>query len=145
MSILFIILISLLSCEGAKKMEENPSKDKIKSVLKDYVESADQRDLKLADKSMHKSFTQYLDFMGSGIGRSDRELYKQMLSSKKIGGEKRSFKIETIDIVDQIAFAKLVITSPTLIFYDYVTLMKDKNTDWSIVSITLTVCPNKKN
>lgn len=140
---LMLIVTTLLALlpsifTGGSNDEE---KKAIRNVIADYVKSGDHRSGELADKSMHSSFTQYLDFMGKGIGVSGRELYKQMLADKKIGGEKRSFSVEMLDIESNIAFAKVKIVSKTLVFYDYITLMKEKEKPWQIVSLTLTVKP----
>jgi hypothetical protein len=116
---------------------------KIKSVIEAFVKSGDKQSPSLAKESMHQTFTQYLDFMGKGIGQSDLKLYLQMIESKKIGGEEREYAIEHLDVAGSIAFAKVVITSKTLVFTDYVTLMKDATTDWKIVSITMAVTPVK--
>lgn len=135
-----ILLLSLISFYTADPNEKNLLSDQseIKKVIQLFIESGDERNIEKSDQSLHKDFSQYLDFMGKGISRSTKADYEAMLKAGKIGGEKRSYTVNSIDVNSTIAYAKVTVESKSLRFHDILSLMKEQG-KWKIVSLSLRV------
>jgi hypothetical protein len=131
------ILMSLFSIVIVNN-DLKDDKKAIKSIIIDIVKSAENRDASRVEKSYHKDYSQYLDFMGAGIGRSTKLEYQEALKMKKIGGDALDYKIISMDIDKSIAFANVTITSETIDFYNFLTFMKE-NGSWYLVQRTLRV------
>ena len=137
---LFTLLVGFIFTESHFESD----KKMIQSIIIDIVKSAEDRDPSRVEGSFHKDYSQYLDFMGKGIGRSTKKQYQEALRFKKIGGEPLDYEIKEIQINKDIAFANVQIESKTISFFNYLTFMKE-NRKWLLVQRTLRVEMKAKN
>ena len=120
--------------------DDRTDQDAIRKTLSNYVLSGDLRDAELAGKALHPRAVQFFH-TGEGVRAVDRDQYQALLTKGEIGGQNRQFEVPNLELYRNTALARLVITSDTMIFSNYVTLMKEGGA-WKIVSVTIPLSPN---
>lgn len=104
----------------------------MEQVIKNYAIGADTGNAKLIEKSFHEKF-QVVASTKDGVRTIDKKTYLSLISSGKIGGNKRVLKILNAENDGIIGTAKLTLTGEKAVFHDHLTLLKVNGT-WSIVS-----------
>ena len=104
----------------------------IKDIIAKFVRAGDSRSIKIFEKILHQ---QYRIIISSAketkiIHRND---YLDLIKNKKIGGEKRTFKIESLNMSENTASAIVIIESSKSIFRDHLQFIKDRY-QWRLIN-----------
>lgn len=109
----------------------------IATIIQDYTQGADTRDVKRVASALHPTSVQYVK-PPQGLLTLDRDEYLKLLESGKIGGEDRTLDIRAIDVAGgNVAMATVEIEG-AMRFLQYISLVKTEN-GWQIVSILTSV------
>lgn len=101
------------------------------TVLK-YALSADNRDVEALNQVFHENFRVNV-LTDEGMMSLDKVQYLESIKAGKIGGVEREVKIQSIEDDEIVGFVKLTLESNKVIFYDNITLVKEKK-QWQIIS-----------
>ncbi|KAA3602848.1 MAG: hypothetical protein DWQ06_06665 [Calditrichaeota bacterium] len=133
LSILTILLTNVFA-------SEKEDREAIRQTISYFVQSGDTQSSKLGKKSLHEDCKQII--LGN-IGETEKgfmemptSVYLKMLDEKKIGGDKRTFEISSLEVSNQTASAKVKIYSEKHTFTDFISLAKFGN-EWKIIGILI--------
>lgn len=140
-SLAFAILISV------SIFANNPvnpvDKSEIETVIKDYVTSTDNKDVDELQKLFYdKAAFVCINKISDKVVECDKDTYLEKVKTGKLGGWTRNFVVENVDINDETAVAKVVITDKRLKQVEFISLAK-MDGHWQIVSRTYTLEVNK--
>ncbi len=136
---LFAVVFNISVFAGFNPVEAG----EIETVIKEYVSSTDAKNVRELDEIIYADasflcINKILNKVSSG----DKEEFLEQVKSGKIGGWKRDCKIESIDMNDNTAVAKVIITDSKLKQVEYLLFAKVEG-EWKIVSRTYTIELNK--
>lgn len=131
-----IILIYCFAITVTSAPVSNSSKQQVEATIQNFVTGGDERNIAILEAVLHPDFRVTINrFMGNdGITVITRESYLSMITSGKIGGEKRSIKIISIDVQDHIAVAKVILMSATLKLTNNLQFIKDSKGNWLLIN-----------
>lgn len=133
---LCLLAVYLWGCGGTSQHQKA-----IVEAIQKFSKGADTRDVQKIQRVLHEKSHQY--FLAKGnLMNITQKAYLALLKEKKIGGEERALKIESIDVTGTIASAKVTMVSNKLRFDNYMTLMRI-GARWKIVSNVLKLTPRK--
>lgn len=132
-------VLMLLSCFSALTIiSSTPTSDQeaIKKAVKTFATAADQQDVEAMDAILHPEYRAVLNqlFGSKQVTLLDKASYLAMLKAKKIGGDKRSIAIQTVDINDLNAMVKVQLKGAKATFTTYLLLAKGSDQMWRIIS-----------
>ena len=135
-----LLSVAALLCFSVLQAGEKAEKKAIKKTIEDYLVGIDHHDVEKVKKTMHAQHIHFVT-IGDQLRAIDRPTYLGLLEQKKIGGQQRTHKYESIDVTaGDTASAKVKSSTDKGTFVQYLTLMKvDEN--WQIVSIGTKVVP----
>lgn len=121
-NLLFLVPISVLSLLAFTPSEVNS----IRGVVEAYAKAGDEQDVEAIEKVMHEGFRVVWNDPGKNtvslISKAD---YVKLLGAKKIGGDKRTIIIESIDISEGInASVRLMLDGEKGDFWNLLSLVK---------------------
>ncbi len=98
-----------------------------------FVQGADQRDLKKIDAALHNHFRVMIHSSNEEVQIIDKAQYLSLIKEEKIGGTPRTFSVEQIDVYGaKTAKIKAKLSSGEMNFHSYYSLIK-VNGNWKIV------------
>jgi hypothetical protein len=111
-------------------------KEAISMLISNFSAAVDARDAKALEPLLHEHFRVVANRFPTDDKTTvlTRAAYLSLLLDGKIGGEKRTVKIESLDINNHIAAAKIVFESDKATFTTYQNFILNANNVWQIVS-----------
>jgi hypothetical protein len=111
-------------------------KEAISMLISNFSAAVDARDAKALEPLLHEHFRVEANRFPTDDKTTvlTRAAYLSLLLDGKIGGEKRTVKIESLDINNHIAAAKIVFESDKATFTTYQNFILNANNVWQIVS-----------
>lgn len=139
-SIISFVSVILFSVAIFANGPVNPvDKAEIENVIKDYVTSTDNKKVDELDNLFYdKAAFVCVNKISNKVIECDKETYLDQVKSGKLGGWSRDYSIESVDMHEETAVAKVVITDKRLKQVEYVSLAKIDG-QWKIVSRTYTL------
>lgn len=112
------------------------SREQVVAAINNFVNGGDERNTILLESVLHPDFRVTINrFMGKeNVTVITREAYLSMMAEGKIGGEKRTIKILSIDVQDHQAVAKVILTSSTMKFTSNLQFVKDSKGKWLLIN-----------
>ena len=109
-------------------------KNEVIQALKKFIDSADSADISLLDESMHPQFTNVQNgyFGQPGVRVIDKESYLDHVTTGKFGGEPREMEILTLEILDDLAVARVNLDSSVLSFQSFISLVLEEG-KWLVI------------
>lgn len=106
------------------------------SVVEQFMQNADAQNVQAMEKLLHSDYRAVLNqlFGSDAVSLLDKSTYLKLLESKKIGGDKRSLTVHTLDVQGNNAMVKARFAGQKATFVSYLLLVKDKGGKWLIVS-----------
>jgi len=136
LSYLPVVIASIVLCGCRQEKQEIVA---IRRVIQAYNKGGDTQNIKLAKRSLYPDSQHYYvdDRTGKLIVLSTRK-YWQWLERKEIGGLARKLVIHTIDVMDNLALARVTMENQQKRGDNYLALMKI-NSQWKIMNNILEV------
>ena len=109
--------------------------ESIEAAVKAFVQGGDTSDASLLEKVLHRDFQNIQDgfFEQKGIYVFSKEQYIELVRTRKFGGKPRSIQFVTIEQMDNIAMAKVVLESRDLRFFSSITCVYNTGA-WEVIS-----------
>ncbi|MCG8576931.1 MAG: nuclear transport factor 2 family protein [Flavobacteriales bacterium] len=116
--------------------EDKKEIKKIEETIQEFVATADAQDADKMNEILDPNFSSVANqlFGSETTSITSRDTYIQMLRDKKIGGDKRTVEVLSVDVNGNNAYAKAIFDGSKLKFTTYIFLAKDKNGIWRIVT-----------
>lgn len=114
----------------------NKAKEEISTLVTNFSSAVEKRDTLLLDPLLNENFRVVALRFPTPDKTTvlSKEKYISLLSAGKIGGEKRTVEILSLDINEYIAFSKVKFESDKTIFINYQMYLLNANNTWQIVS-----------
>ena len=115
----------------------------VETAVRSFVQAGDERDVQQLDAVLHEGYRVILHqaFGNPGTEFWDKATYVDMIKSEKIGGEPRDLTFTRIDVMDNLATAKVLLRSSKLEFESNFTLVRNQDGAWQIISDMAKVTP----
>ncbi|NLT51171.1 MAG: nuclear transport factor 2 family protein [Ignavibacteria bacterium] len=132
---LFAVIFNISAFAGFNPVDAG----EIETVIKEYVGNTDTKNAKGLEAIIYDDASIVcVNKITNKVISSDKDIFIDQVKSGKIGGWKRDYKIESIDINDETAMAKITITDSKLKQTEYLSFAKVEG-EWKIVSRTYTI------
>ncbi|HEX2865587.1 MAG TPA: nuclear transport factor 2 family protein [Ignavibacteriales bacterium] len=132
-----LVFVSVLCLSLAVKAAQ-PGEDEVRQAVSSFVKATDTRNVSnLQELLAPKASFSTLNKINNSFTQVAAEDYINSVKAGKIGGWERNLTINSVDINDNLAMAKLELTDARLKQVEFVTLMK-VNGSWKIVNSALT-------
>jgi len=132
-----IILIGLIglfisTTSHAQKTEEKA----VRHVIIAFSEAGDNNDSKKLSAYLDDNYRIVMNrlFGSEEVSIMSKSVYLEKIRAKEFGGDKRTVTIENLIINGASAVAKVVFKGEKMTFISLITLIKDKNGKWKLVS-----------
>ncbi len=111
-------------------------KQQVTNVVNAFVKNADNQDSTAMNALLHKEYRAIVHrlFGNDATSLMDKATYLEMLGAKKIGGVKRTVKINHLAIHENMASVNATFSSDKSIFTTYLLLVKSADDQWTIIS-----------
>lgn len=131
--ILTMLTMTLITTTG---IAGNSEKDEVITTITHFATAADNSDVSALSEVLDENFRVVMNqLMGSDkVVVVNRETYLQMISSGKLGGDKREVKINNIDINGKNAVANVIFKGSKFTINSYLLLVKDATGKWLVVN-----------
>lgn len=133
--ILFTALLTVLAIQSNAQNTNQMEKEKVESVLLQYIQAVDAGDENSAAGFLAPEFRVVLTKFPNATALKilDKEQYLCLIKEGKAGGKKRKAALLLTDIHKDAAFIKIKLESEELLFTNYYSLLKINN-NWVIVN-----------
>lgn len=112
--------------------ESDPVPNRIVMAIKAFVEAADSRDVAGIEAATHRGFRVAVVIgQKPNVALMDRETYLQLIRARKIGGDRRTVSIRSVELRGHLAVARVRLEGEKAIFEGDLTLLKDEGT-WKV-------------
>ena len=133
----YVIFLSLLGMIGIYNLQaQNADKSAISMVIEEFAKAGDENNIDKLEKCLDANnrvvMNQLLGF--SEVAVVPRSVYISKIKSKEWGGDKRSVRIENININSKTAMAKVIFKGSKMTFVSLMTLVKDADGNWKLMS-----------
>ncbi len=130
------ITLIMFSCNA-----QNNENESINNVLIEFSKSSDQNNVKKLENYLDENYRIILNraFGSEMVSIVSKESYLEKIESKEWGGDKREVKIENLQINGTTANAKVTFTGKKSTIISFITLVKNKDNEWKIVSDVPTI------
>ena len=133
---LILSLTMLLLLPVAYAMEPNNPADveAVKQVIQDYVKGTDSQNVNMLEKILYPqgNFFSY-NAITNKASQMTNDQFLERVKKRQVGGWERQLDINSVDINDNTAMAKIEVKDARLKQHGYLTLVKDDG-NWKIMS-----------
>ncbi len=126
-------LFAILFCCAVSSFAQGLEKDAVRVPLENYIKGHETGDAEYMKKAFHTEGNLIFIRDGKYSTRSFAEYIGGMSGKPAAYESKRKRAIESIDVAGKAAGSRRVLDYPTVIFVDYMTLLKI-NGEWKIVN-----------
>lgn len=132
---IFLVLTFALFAPCVAADDDN----EILEALRGYADATDRRDAEALEGRLHEKHRHFVLMRGQ-LRAFEREQYLQLLRDGKIGGQKRAFRLVSLDVTQgETAMAKVELTNDANFrFTHYFSLLKVSG-EWKIFDIWTSV------
>ncbi|WP_221418025.1 nuclear transport factor 2 family protein [Fulvivirga kasyanovii] len=111
-------------------------KENVENVVKQFVQGANQRLVEQVDSVLDDNFRAVVNraFGNDRLMLISKPVYLDMLSEGKLGGDNRTIEFLWTDITGNNALVKARLTGKATVFTTYISLVRNKENQWLIVS-----------
>lgn len=133
---LIIILISSLAWVQVSKSQPIMEKENVENVVKQFVQGADQRMVEQVGSVLDDNFRAVVNraFGNDQLMLIPKPVYLDMMRQGKVGGDSRTIEFLLTDITRNNALVKARLTGKATVFTTYISLVRNKENQWLIVS-----------
>lgn len=105
----------------------------VKNTIRDFLKGGDTNDTALLEKVLHTDYQNVQDgFFGeAGIFTIAKAEYKHLVETKRFGGSPRIVDFVSVEVLGNLAVAKVHLESAVLRFTSYIVAVQD-NGQWLI-------------
>ncbi|WMX14268.1 nuclear transport factor 2 family protein [Aureispira sp. CCB-E] len=131
-----LLLGTILCLSLTDNYGQSNSAKGIVDVVEMFAKSADQQNVTKMKKVLHKDFRALVNrmFGSKDLSVTDKETYLSLLEAKKIGGDDRAVRINSISIQGANAYVHATFVGKKLIFNTYLLLVEQEDGTWQIVN-----------
>ncbi|MBT1687512.1 nuclear transport factor 2 family protein [Dawidia soli] len=99
----------------------------VKNAVRDFLEGGDTNDAALLEKVIHTDYQNVQDgFFGEpGIFTFSKEEYKHLVETKRFGGSPRTVDFASLEVLGNLAVARVHLESAVLRFTSYIVAVRD--------------------
>lgn len=135
----FLLVFVSVLCLSFTLTAAQPGEDEVKQAVTSYEKAIDTKNVSNLQQLLatNASITT-LNKINNNFAQYAASDYISSVKSGKIGGWERNLTINSVDVNENLAIAKVELTDARLKQVEYVTLMK-VNGSWKIVNSALTV------
>ncbi|MEL6559208.1 MAG: nuclear transport factor 2 family protein [Bacteroidota bacterium] len=133
----YVIFLSLLGMIGISNLQaQNADKSAISKVIAEFAKAGDENNVDKLEKCLDANYRVVMNqlFGSSEVAVVPRSVYISKIKSKEWGGDKRIVEIENISVNSKTAMAKVVFKGSKMTFVSLMTLVKDANGNWKLMS-----------
>ena len=102
--------------------------------IEDFIKAGDDSDLQLLEKTLHRDYrnVQIGFFEKKGLFNFDKREYKALIQKGTFGGVPRKMEIKQMEVLENMAYARVSLQSDFLLFESLITLVKEQGVWWVI-------------
>lgn len=134
------ILLSLVALSGVFLLHTAAISPKgkdakmIEKTVERFVKAGDQQDVAALEALLHDSYRIiWNDTQAGEVKNLDRSTYLQLIGAKKFGGDKRTIRIDQLELNGEItATVQVYLDGEQADFHSFLSLVKDQG-DWKLV------------
>ena len=109
--------------------------NKIQTLIHTIVEAADTCQIAILQKYLHPEFRVVANRFGNNETQVlTKKRYLDLLKNSRIGREKRTIKIDEIDVQNHIAVAKATLTGSRTVFTSFYQFVKNPKGEWQLIN-----------
>lgn len=127
-------MLLLIPSTYAKKSNNPADVEAVKQVIQDYVKGTDSQNVDMLEKILYPSGN-YFSFntVTNKVSQMTNDEYLDRVKKKQTGGWERQLNINSVDVNDNTAMAKIEIQDARMKQHGYLTLVKEDG-KWKIMS-----------
>ena len=132
-----IILMSFIALFTATKISAQSTEEKkIKNTIINSTKAGDQSDSEKLALFLDDNFRIIMNqlFGSDKVSIIPKSAYLEKIKNKEFGGDDRKVSIKSIIINGNTASAKVIFKGTKMSFNSIITLVKDKNNNWKLIS-----------
>jgi Putative lumazine-binding len=132
---LLIAAIMLLFVSTSFGRANNPAdEDAVKQVIQDYIKGTDSQNADVLEKILYPDGNYYnYNTFTNKASEMTNDQFLSKVRNRQIGGWVRKLSINSVDVNDNTAIAKVEISDTRLNQHGYLTLIKEEG-NWKIMS-----------
>lgn len=117
-------------------MKAQTENELVQNAIYSFAQAGDGRDLEQLKLILHEDFRVTLNrILGSeGFSVLTKQTYLQMTADGKLGGDKRTIEILSLDVTHNNAIAKVKLIGSNLTFMSYYLLVKNSAGEWQLLN-----------
>ncbi|HAS39686.1 MAG TPA: hypothetical protein DCS93_04375 [Microscillaceae bacterium] len=128
-------LLATHSSVNAQSQKQTKDMEHIQNLINTIVGAADSRNTTTLEKHLHPEFRVVANrFGGDDAKVLPKKIYLDLIKAGKIGGDKRSIAIQSIDVKDHIAVAKATLTGSKAVFTSFYQFVKNAQNEWQLIN-----------
>jgi hypothetical protein len=133
----FNLLLAFSICFGTVSAQsKTKSKQDVTNIINAFSKAVDEKNAEALAPLLNENFRVVANRFPSEdkISILTKEIYLQLLKAGKIGGEKRTVEIKSIDIEAHIASAKIVFKSDKTTFITFQSFILNQHGNWQLIA-----------
>ena len=132
--ILGLTMLLLLPATYAMKLNNPADVEAVKQVIQDYVKGTDSQNVDLLEKVLYPAGNYYsFNAITNKVSQMTNNEYLDRVKKRQTGGWERQLDINSVDVNDNTAIAKIEVKDARMKQHGYLTLIKEDG-KWKIMS-----------
>ena len=107
----------------------------VRYVVLQFIKAGDNRSIATLDSVLHQDFRVVANQL-NGINTTSlisKSQYLSLMEAGKLGGDQRTVKIESLQIIENNATVRATITGNATVFQTFYSLIKTSNGQWQLI------------
>ncbi len=132
--ILGLTMLLILPATYAMKPNNPADVEAVKQVIEDYVKGTDSQDADMLEKILYPNGNYFsYNAITNKVSQMTNDQFLERVKKRQTGGWERQLNINTVDVNDNTAMAKIEVKDARMKQHGYLTLVKEDG-KWKIMS-----------
>jgi Putative lumazine-binding len=128
------LMMLLLPLTYAMKVNNPADEEAVKQVIQEYVKGTDNRNIDMLEKVLYPTGNYFsYNTITNKVSQMSNDQYLEKVKKGQTGGWERQLNINSVDVNDNTAIAKIEVSDARMKQHGYLTLVKEDGA-WKIMS-----------
>jgi Putative lumazine-binding len=132
---LYVSGLPMVDFASRNNMDSGDPARHVREIVELFVKAGDERNISQLDSLLHEQFRVIANQLlgSSAVSLISKDQYLKLIGDGKLGGDRRTIRIESIDIIGKNAAVKVHLKGDKLTFQSFYHLIQSPDDKWQIV------------